>query len=629
MARNWDSEDQTQIVRIENVAADAVTCSFMSGGTFKISYQFSEFSSPPRVGEVWLVGKIQPNVWKLWNRVHVDKTNVMRYGIRLDCSECLGKERAIVEDIAAAGFEEVYLTIAKDSVVYWDSDIANDYGLLSLPILRQLLDRFRNKRIDVTCVLSCEMWSDTTSEKQHEYQQKSLSGEYSRMASPSAAKEAVSSLLEELYGKYGADIYGYCLDGVGLAGYEFDRNEQADKNFYSAYHVMPPEEYLANGVDEEFLLWRQFLSEEQASLCQGAKEALHQKPLIGIVPDYSFCIVDSEGVGSGRSGVADNFGSYGWDYVGFPLRYQQNVDKEAELRSLESLVAINTRFGEGSKPIYILDIPTLTQPYGVFEILSKYDASMVVVGDYHDYKLLSDESCIQLWGAMDKYRITEKNSSDYNGMVLSTASLQASHWGDAASIDYMKSYYSMSSLMIDKTSNRMRVMFDKDLETTGRFNDNAATCLFMVSNLSDTAIENIQDSLELSGRFICMVGRCGYYRDTAKVLRDYPFLDYFGDSADSDREYIYSLTINGGVISDFKRSFAIDLGTTGIKSVKGAGVAFGYDQVQTDDGVMNIEVNAPVFVRDRHVYFAIDPVGESLLLEPASEFFVFSMSRVS
>ena len=41
----------------------------------------------------------------------------------------MGKERVVVEDMASAGFDEVLLTVAKDGMVYWDSEVAADYGL--------------------------------------------------------------------------------------------------------------------------------------------------------------------------------------------------------------------------------------------------------------------------------------------------------------------------------------------------------------------------------------------------------------------------------------------------------------------------------------------------------------------
>ena len=59
----------------------------------------------------------------------------------------------------------------------------------------------------------------------------------------------------------------------------------------------------------------------------------------------------------------------------------------------------------------------------------------------------------------------------------------------------------------------------------------------------------------------------------------------------------------------------------------GKGRATGYDQVQSAENIVNVVVNAPVLVRDRHVYMGIDVLAESMLTELASELFVFSVSR--
>ena len=81
------------------------------------------------------------------------------------------------------------------------------------------------------------------------------------------------------------------------------------------------------------------------------------------------------------------------------------------------------------------------------------------------------------------------------------------------------------------------------------------------------------------------------------------------------------------MVSDYDRSFYIGLGATGLLTVMGKGRATGYDQVQSAENIVNVVVNAPVLVRDRHVYMGIDVLAESMLTELASELFVFSVSR--
>lgn len=625
MQRNMTQNDMIPAM-ITNVGSDGVTCMTQSG-KMTITFELSGFDEPPKVNEVWLIQRIASNKWKLWNRVRSGDINVMRYSIRLDAADCVGKERAVVDDIASAGFDEVLLTVAKDGMVYWDSEAAQSYGLGKNPVLKQLLDRFRHRNVAVTLAVSGELWSDTTNEAYAPYQQATASGERSRMYSPSGAMEAITALIDELRLMHGADAYGFCLDGIGLAGLRYDRNPTADRNFFARNRVMPNERYVVGGVDDDYLLWRSFLSEEQRALCSSIKSKIGQTALTAIVPDYAYCLVDSEGAGYARSGIASDFGTYGWAYVGMPMKYQKSADEQSELRSFEALVAVCSRLGEACKPLYVLDIPDITQPFGMFSVLAKYNASQVVVGDYADYRLLSDEKVIELWSAMDKYRISERNSSDYNGMAMSMRSLQAANWQSEANVAYMEAWYSMASLMIDKTSNRMRVLFDDDLKHEDKYERNAATCLFMVSNMEDDAVSVVDKIIEGGGKYVCLVGRCGYYVDDTTEQRELPFIGLFGESATTVREYIYSVTLDGGIVSNYSRSFYIGLGATGLKTVMRKGRATGYDQVQNADGVVNVEVNAPVLVRDRHVYMAIDVAVESMLTELASELFVYSVSR--
>lgn len=622
------SGDQMQVVQIINVGSNGITCKTQAG-TLTINFDLSNTETPPKVNEVWLISKVASNKWRLWNKVTNGNINVMRYVIRLNASRCIGKERAVVDDIVSAGFDEVLLTVADNGFVYWDSDICENYGLKSQPILKQLLDRFRNNNVAVIVALSSEIWSDTTNDDFATYQQQTNTGVRSRKWSASGAKDAIVALIDELRLKYGSDITSYCLDGIGLAGLAYDRNPIADKNFYSQNKIMPSDNYIVNGIDDNYLLWREFLSQEQRLLCQAIKDKIGITGLIAIVPDYAYCLVDSDGLGYARSGIDSSFGGYGWSYAGMPIAYQHSADPQSELRSFEACVAICCRLGEQCKPIFDLSVPDITQPYGMFSILAKYGANQVIVGDYDDYKVLSDEITEELWRAMDKYRITNVNNSDYDGLVLSMQSLNASHWQSEANIDYMESWYSMASLIVDKTSHRLRILFDDDLNLEEKYNRNAATCLFMVSNMTDDIINAVTNIVNDGGRYLCLIGRCGYLVDDTTSTRTYPFLDLFGESATETREYIYSLTVKAGYIEDHDRSFYIDLGVTGYATALNNTIATGYDQTQSSDGAINIEVQAPIMIKDRHVYMAMDIEKESMLGELASELFLYSISRES
>ena len=116
MQRNMNKNEMLPAM-LTNVGSDGITCMTQTG-KLTISFDLSGFDQPPKVNEVWLIQRIASNKWKLWNRVTNGETNVMRYAIRLNAADCVGKERVVVEDIASAGFDEVLLTVAKDGMVY-------------------------------------------------------------------------------------------------------------------------------------------------------------------------------------------------------------------------------------------------------------------------------------------------------------------------------------------------------------------------------------------------------------------------------------------------------------------------------------------------------------------------------
>lgn len=601
----------------------------------------------PQVGEIWMVQQYASNRWRFVNRIgDGDTYNTISYMMSLDARTCIGKERAIVDDIAKLGVDEVYLKVADKGLVLWDSDAASLYGLKSYgDHVTQLINRFVDYGISITLVIGCTLWSDTTSKTHNLYQQvgitKNVSSEglvtytehFSRYLSCFSAYAPLKVLLNELYVAYRQSVRGVCLEGFRLDGEHSDFSQAAKTAYVSMYGETPTysfTEYDATDSSwwDKHFQWMAFQSGGQLDFYNRVHQDIGNWPISIITTAKTFCDTDSN-IKTGRlvTGIEDDFSSYGWEQVGFPLAYTRQSDSAAELRSFEYVVACEQRFSAGCKPLYVLDISTLTQYDGIFEILSKYGASNVLLSDYDHFRLLSDQQVIDLKSAMGTYKVQPNSTLDYIGVVLSNDSRDIGFYDLGVNTKFTNGLENMCSELLDKLPHRLRILFDADLADYGVITNTAAVVLYMASNLSDIMIDNINAMIAKDDKNIVIAGRAGQYIDKTNSERSsYPFVDTFGQADYQTQEYVREITIGGTSIDVTDNTFVLKENNTGIKLALDGGDSTSY--IQTVDTASPYQsVKAPVLFQHRSSMLGIDVIYDNLLLEIVSELALYALGR--
>lgn len=639
---DYFSQMQHEVVRVTAISPRGATCLTSYKSELTIPWGNNLPSPIPQVGETWMVQKFATNRWKFMSRVRSGQYSVMHYAMTLDARSCIGKERAIIDDIKKSGVDEVFLNVADDGLVLWDSDSAEDFGLGCFgDHTTQLIKRLWEYGIAITLMISCRVWSNVRAESvHHKYQQVVYdaegNGSYTAIMSPKAAAEPMRVMVEELYSKYQPYVRGVCFSDFVLAGEHADFSLAARNEYVKRFGVEPTyslTEYDPQVKDwwRKHFEWMSFQADLQKDFLATVKRNIGNWPVSAITASRVMCPTES-GVKVGRlsTGIQDDFGTYGWEMVGFPMAYTKQSDPAAELRSLEYLIACEQRFAKGCSPFYLLDIKSLTQYGGVFELLSKYDASTVILDDYDHWRLLSDQQVIELGEAMNSYRVSEKSDLDCVGVLLSSNSRDIYAYDYETNTKFSKSIENMCASLLDKLPHKLKVFFDSDMEDVLEIKKTAALVSFMASNLTDNAIDTLETLIAGDDRNVVLVGRTGYMMGSTDTERErYPLMSYFKQSEYRTQEYLHEIIVGAGQIDVAKNAFILQKNNIGIKPVLDYGGTESY--IQTVSGGVNVleKVLAPLFFHDRSSMLGIDVIRDDLLLEVASELALYALGRDS
>lgn len=619
-------------VRILSIGKSGARCVTSYNSELTIPWDNHLPDPIPNVGETWIVEKISSNIWTFKYKVARGSFNVMSYAMMLDASTCVGRERAIADDIAGAGVTEVFLKVADDMSVMWDSKVAQNFGLRSFgDNVTQMLKRLKNLGISVTLSIDAELWSDQNDDSLAEYQQikQDKDGNETRsvVMSPSGAKLAVKALVNELKFLYQPYIVGFCIDGIRMDGENSDFNSKAKAEFLANNGYVP--DYSITEYDGTESWWEKngaWIESRERALSSFASEVrtgLGSMSLSAIIPQDAVKTGRS-GVKSGRAecGIGDEFAS-SWSAVGMPMSFSRSSDKASELRSLEMFAAYEKRLAKNSVPFYVLDLDSLDQPDGVFEILAKYDANKVVFDSYEKWRLLSDEKVISLKEAMSKYKVTERSTSQHIGLVLSSDSRDVSAYDLESNTSYTDAAESLCSSLLDKLPHRLKVLFDSDIEDVETIRSVACAVFFMVSNMSDESVQAVEKALSSSDKSLVFVGRTGYMVGRSSRERDrMPFLAQFGQSEYLTQEYVKEIKVDAPYQTS-EAVYTLESNNIGIKPVLGGTSAKSF--VQTSDGYE--EVDAPLMFLGRSSMLGIDASNDDQLLDISGDLALYAIGR--
>lgn len=614
-------------VTVTYLSADYARCMTSYGAEITIYWVSGKPDPLPRIGEAWRVMQFMQGQWRFVSKVPSGKYKYMTYAILLDARDCIGRERAVVDDIAGAGFDSVYIVVADYGEVMWDSDIASSVGLMTNgDNLTQLVDRFRSKSIPMTFVVGDRLWSDTSSATHNRFQQvKVVNGEpvFSSKMSYANAGNTIASLVNELYELYGETVNGVCLYDVSYDGQNSDFSYGMAREYQSMWNESLSYDLAEWDLSDDWWARREkFIATQTSSiagLVNDVREQVGQWPISAVLSE-AVCAVSDATVKTGvlGTGIADDIGNAGWARLGFPITPLMSSDESSEMRSFEVQVATLMRYARGCKPLPVLQISQSQNVNGQLEILAKYGAGEVLFSDYKRWRLLTDDRMISLSDAMNDYKVYEVSYNDLVGVVLSSSSKSVGQYQLEDIIEYQRGFESVCSEIVDMVPHRLSILFDSDLSSANSTGQIASLVLYKCTNMTDNAVEYVNG---LNGVGVVLVGQCGEYVGFSRDARlDNPFARKFSQEFDGLLNYEDELVLRGGVtdiadttysISDYSIGYKPIFGETGSSSyVSGLG-----------------EQNAPVIVSDRSSIVGLDVNDEPALQTIVGELVAYAIGR--
>lgn len=615
------------VVKVSYLSADYARCVTSYGAEITIYWSSGKPDPLPRVNEHWRIMQYMQGTWRFVSKVPDGQYKYMTYAILLDARDCIGRERVVVDDIAGAGFDGVYIVAANYGEVMWDSDVAKAYGLLTNgDNLTQLVDRFQKKSIPITFVIGDRLWPDTSDPTHNSFQQvKVVDGAptFSPKMSYANAGEAIASLVNELYELYGEFTNGVCLYDVAFDGQWADFSHGMAQIYRSMWNDNLSYDIAEWDYTDEWWGRREKFTMAQtnafAKLINSVYSTVGRWPISAILSE-KVCAISDATVKTGvlGTGISDNIGDIGWSRVGFPITPLMSSDESSEMRSFEVQVATLMRYARGCKPLPVLQISQNQNIDGQLEILAKYGAGEILFTDYKRWRLLTDDKMIALSNAMSKYKVYEVSYDDLIGVVLSSSSKYVGQYQLDDIVDYQRGFESVCSEIVDMVPHRLSVLFDSDLKANSGVEETAALVLYKCTNMTDDAVDYVSG---VSGVGIVFVGQCGEYVGCSRDARlNNPFVTSFSQEFDGLLNYEDELVLHSGVtdiadttysISDYSIGYNPIFGETGSGSyVSGIG-----------------ERSAPVIVSGRSSFVGLEVNDEPGLQSIVGELVAYAVGR--
>lgn len=630
-----------EVVAIEDVGATGAKCLTSYRAEITVPWSYCMPDPAPAVGEVWTVERLNGGIWAFRERVRGGGFQVLRYAMRLDARVCAGRERSVADDVATSGVDGVVLTVASGGVLSWDSAFGDwkgadgiwheaGYGLRQHgDHVTELVDRLAANGLWVYLAVDAGVWCDAggrteASKSQSMFQQVDASGMRYAKASPTAAADAMAGMASELSERYRDKVRGLFLDGLGYATPTCDFSNEAmdacratrDRDLdcaweaYAGGSLKPEPDSSSWDVRDEF-------DEDRESAWASLRARVSAKasglPICATVDPSCLC-PDRSGGRSGRlaCGVGDSFGSGGWSVVGMGMDFSRAPDLKSEMRSLEVSVACLQRLASPATPMYFMDMRDVSDFGAAFDVLNRYGASMCSVGDYEDWRQMSDARQRDLRDAMGSHRVSASPTDPFVAVLMSSSSRDAAFCTPERSASWTAGFYDFCSEVMDRLPHRLKVVFDSDLESVSASPGWSALALWMASCATDRAVESVE-GLVGSAVPVVSVGAFGRYRGRSlDKRRDIPLAARIGTPATPRRsQYVLSTAIIPGVLDVEGHSYMLDGQTdSGQRMTDGGTAASGYEMAVSsigDDGSAKIDISKTGFP------LTVDATGDAWL----------------
>lgn len=667
------AETGVEQLRVREIGSSGARCVTGYGSEVTIPWCYNLPDPAPAVGETWLAERLASGVWSFRDKVRPGGFQVLRYAMRLDARACVGRERAVADDVATSGVDGVLLTVADASVACWDSSIADKrrrddkgallrdrsgeylwddagFGIRSYgDHVTQLVDRLVANGLWVYLCIGSGLWSDTGESSalgpsQAAFQQVDHTGRRYPLASPLGSAGAMHELVSELKELCGDKVRGVVLDGLRYGSETCDYSVSAKdrclrsrrRKLAASDSWLPDDSSTESPGDgsawgparEEFDRDREAAWGEMLST---VRSGLGNFPVCATVDPQALCLSSSgERVGRLSCGIGDGFGSLGWSMVGMPLDFSRASDEGSEMRSLEVATAMLKRLAGPSTPLYELDMTALSGFESAFRVLNKYGASVCSVGRYEDWRMMPDSNQVALRDAMGSCRVSQVPTSPLVAVVMSGASRDATYQSVDRNNSWTSGLYDLCSTLLDKLPHRLAILLDSDIASLARPSGFSAVAVWMAANMSDSDADTLSSMVDGSVPVV-IVGRAGMSAPSSRARRRVlPILWSFGASAASlGAEYVWQADVSPSVMDVAGTSYMLGdgLSDTGADVVLGDASAQGYRTVLIGDVLDRSSSSFPLVLSGRSAYLGIDCDRDDAAVELAGELMLRACSR--
>ena len=569
----------TEWVSVKNVSSKGAVCFTSYGSQISVDWRSGRPDPLPMAGETWLVERYFVNSWRFLSKMDASSFNQMRFWLLVDAEDCYGSEKSVADDVVKGKFDGVYLRVAGNGVVMWESSVAADLGL-SCPgdSVTEMVSRLDKNGVPVTFVVDCDLWPDTSSATQEAYQQVVVASDgtrkRSKRMSPAGAASAMASLVSELYAKYGTIARGICFNGFGIDGVGADMSA-ASVNGYVAENLMEVDAGVVayDGTADWWKrrsAWDEWLAESEKKFLTTVSTDIGTWPVGAVVSDRMLCLDDgAHMLGRMACGIPDEFGRQGWSRVGMPMSIPMQADVSAEMREMELLSAYLGRLADTAVALPVLSLRSFSDFRPVFEVLSRYGMGDVVLGDYDSWRRMPDEAVLDLSSAMGSYRVSPLPSENGIGIMVSSDTRDCTRLSVTESVSYVRALYELVSEVIDGTPQPVKVLFDSDVDEEVPSGLDAV-CLFDVRCLGDRALATVKRMLDATGTVI--VGECGTRVGRSEETRTSPMDEAFGIVTYGTGEFEGGISVPKGKIESHQTVYLLTSRVSG-SSVKAGGMA--------------------------------------------------------
>lgn len=331
------------------------------------------------VGDYWLMDEYGTKKYKFGTKIEMNSISTTKYSMFVRCEDIVHTGLQFVEDMVATGIDEVILCVGEDNVCYWNSDIANDYGLTTVPLVESIITALITKNINVSFVLSFRLFSGNARYCQET--QETLSAYMSTIRTVLPVRRLINELHTLFAGKHAY---------LGLCDAKYDGDNS---------------EIFLNDINASGLDLRNYIAQQIPSFCDAVGATL--------------CIYDDQMM----VGHVDRVAEFGIGNTATTLNTvttsaifkAQHPDVFEALGSFMFKTELINTLNSSSKLIGIG-----VTDFDIIPALSRHSINNIFLSDYSKYQRMSMVDKLALRDTLATNRITMRDTNRTVGVYIDT-----------------------------------------------------------------------------------------------------------------------------------------------------------------------------------------------------------------